>query len=229
MKSKALLTILIILVPMALFCQECAFFYPEMEGAELTYQNFDKKGEIIGSHFQKVSKYNKTPHGAEATILFKTFDKKDKEISEATLEVSCESGIFYFDMRGYINQQMVSAYKDMEIVMETENLEMPGKLNAGDILKDGFLNMEISNAGVTFMTMEISITDRKVESKETVTTKAGSFECYKISSTITTKTPMKMVMNTAEWYSIGTGLIKSETYSGSGKSMGKSELTALKK
>ena len=229
MKFKTLLTILVLIAHLTLYSQECDFFYPEMEGAELIYQQFDKNGEISGSTSQKVSKFKKTFDGAEATILLITFDKKNKPVSESYLEVSCKSGIFYFDMRGYINQQMVSAYEDMEVVVHTENLEMPGRLNIGDDLKDGFLTMEISNSGVKFMTMQISITDRKVESLESVTTKAGSFECYKISSKVITKTPVKMEMNTKEWYSVGTGLIKSESYSGSGKFMGKSELTELKR
>jgi len=229
MNFKTSLTILFLFAHLALYSQDCVFFYPEMEGAELIYQQFDKNGEISGSTSQKVSKFKKSSDGAEATISLKTFDKKNKPVSESYLEVSCKSGIFYFDMRGYINQQMVSAYEDMEVIVHTENLEMPGRLNIGDNLKDGFLTMEISNSGVKFMTLQISITDRKVESKESITTKAGNFECYKISSKITTKTPVKMEMNTAEWFSIGTGLIKSESYSGSGKLMGKSELKELKR
>ncbi len=229
MKFKTLLAILILFASIALYSQDCVFFYPEMEGAELTYQQFDKKGEISGSTFQKVTKYKKTSDGAEATILLKSYDKNSKPLSESYLEVACESGIFYFDMRGYINQQMVSAFEDMEVDVETENLELPGRLNIGDALKDGFLTLEISNSGVKIMTMKISITDRKVESKESVTTKAGTFECYKLSSIITTKTPVIMEMRTAEWYSIGTGMIKSESYSGSGKFIGKSELIELKK
>ena len=183
---------------------------------------------MSGSSYQKVTKYKKTSDGAEATILFKTFDKKNKAVGESYLEVACEGGIFYFDMKGYINQQMVSAYEDMEVALETENLELPGKLTIGDVLKDGFLIMEISNSGIKIMTMKISITDRKVESKESVTTKAGTFDCYKISSIVTTKTPVKMEMSTAEWFSIGTGMIKSESYSGSGKFMSKTELSELK-
>jgi hypothetical protein len=228
MKFKTLLKILLLTTPLMVFGQDCVFFYPEMEGAELTYQQFDKKGEVNGSIFQKVSKYKKNSEGAEATILLKTFDKKDKQISESYLEVSCKEGIFYFDMRGYINQQMVSAYEDMEVSVETESLELPGKLNVGDVLKDGFLTMEISNSGIKIMTMKISINDRKVESKESVSTKAGTFECYKISSLVTTRTPIKMEVNSVEWFSIGTGMIKSESYSANGKFMGKSELADLK-
>lgn len=228
MKFNALLTIFILIAPLASYGQDCIFFYPEMVGAELTYEQFNKKGEISGSTFHRVNKFKKTSDGAEATILFKTFDKKNKPVSESYLEVACKAGVFYFDMRGYINQQMVSAYEDMEVVIETDNLELPGKLNIGDALKDGFLTMDISNSGVKIMTMKISITDRKVETKESVTTKAGTFDCYKISSIVTTRTPVKMDISTAEWYSIGTGIIKSESFSGSGKFIGRSELTDLK-
>lgn len=229
MKTIRIIVTILAFFPVFAMGQECIFFYPEMEGAELTYQNYDKKGEITGSYFQKVTSYKKTTNGAEATIFFKTFDKKDKPVTEATLEVACEEGIFYFDMRGFINQQMISAYEDMEISVETENLEMPGKMNVGDVLKDGFLTMDISSSGMKIMTMKITISDRKVETKESVTTRAGTYDCFKISSVTTTKSPMKMVINSTEWFSVGTGLVKSESYSGSGKFMGKSELIDLKR
>ncbi len=165
---------------------------------------------------------------SEATILFKTYDKNDKPLSESMLGVKCEAGIFYVDMEGYINQQMVSAYEDMEVKVETDNLELPGKLSPGDVLKDVSLKMDISSSGFKIMTLQLTITDRLVESKENITTAAGSFECFKINQNIVTSRPVRTTMKTTEWLSPGTGMIKSESYNGSGKFMGRSELIELK-
>ncbi|MGD2035673.1 MAG: hypothetical protein PVF73_11485 [Bacteroidales bacterium] len=228
MKQKAFVTGLFLFASLLLFGQECSFYYPRMEGTELVYQHYYKKGDPSGSSSHRVTHYKEFPGGAEATILFRTFDKKGKPVSESTLEVKCESGTFYFDMRGYINQQMVSAYEDMEVKVETDNLELPGNISPGDVLKDGSVTMDVSSSGLKIMSMKTSVTDRKVEAKESVTTKAGTFDCYRISSVVTTASPVKIVMETMEWFSPGTGMIKSESYSRS-KLAGRSELTELNK
>ncbi len=75
-------------------------------------------------------------------------------------------------------------------------------------------------------TVSVSITDRKVAGKETVTTSAGTWECYKITykSKITMKIgigiPIKM--DVTEWYAPGFGVVKTESNGG------KTEITAVK-
>lgn len=77
--------------------------------------------------------------------------------------------------------------------------------------------------------MSFMVTNRKVIGKESVTTPAGTFECYKISYDIATKMMINMKTKATEWYARGTGLIKSETYSTDGKLMGSNVLTSIKK
>jgi hypothetical protein len=192
--------------------QECQFYYPQTKGAELVYNNYDKKGKLTGTSSQKVIEYNKTANGAEATILVKSADDKGKNVTESQLKVKCESGVFYFDMKGYLQQNM-SAYEGMEVKMDFQNLEMPSNLKAGDKLKDGWIKMEISNAGIKLMTMEIDITNRTVEGKESITTAAGTFDCYKLKQNISTQMGMKFEAKSTQWMNPGTGMIKSESYS----------------
>ncbi len=207
--------------------QDCIFYYPETEGTELVYQHFDKKGKLSSKSSQKVTVYKQTTNGAEAEIAIKMYDDKGKLISENELEVKCEAGIFYFDMSGYLNQEMMSAYESMEVEVNTDNLEIPSSLVAGEGLKDGIITIEIASSGIKIMTMEIVVSDRKVLSEETITTSAGTFECYKITQTVTTKMGMKMVLKSIEWLSPGTGMIKSESYSDSDKLTGRSELIEI--
>ena len=227
MKNKQVIGFILALLSGLVFGQECIFYYPETEGAELVYQHFDNKDKITGKTSQKVTVYRQTANGAEAEIAVKSFDDKGELIADYLLEVRCEAGIFYFDISGYINQEMIKAYENMEMKVSTENLEMPSNLKEGQILKDGKITMDISNSGMKLMTMEVDISDRKVVGKENVTPPAGRFECYKITQTTTTKMGMKMVVKSTEWLSPGTGMIKSESYSGSDKYMGKSELVEI--
>jgi len=116
----------------------------------------------------------------------------------------------------------------MEMSVEGGNLEMPWKLKAGDMLKDGDLKMSFSSGGTTMMNMTTSITNRKVEAVENVTTPAGTYECYKISYEIATKMMINIKMKGVEWYAKNVGLVKSESYSTDGKLMGSTVLSGLK-
>jgi hypothetical protein len=227
MKFRQIIGTILITFSGIVIGQDCIFYYPETEGTELVYQHFDKKGKPSSKSSQKVTVYKQTPTGAEAEIAVKMYDDKGELISENELRVRCEAGIFYFDMSGYLNQEMMSAYESMEMKVHTENLEMPSKLKVGEELKDGSITIEISNSGMKLMTIKVIVSDRNVLGEENVTTAAGTFECYKLTQTVTTKMGMQMVVKSTDWLSPGTGMIKSESYSGSDKFTGRSELVEI--
>jgi len=106
-------------------------------------------------------------------------------------------------------------------------LEYPANMNVGDQLKDGQFNMDYESTSGLKSSIEISITERKVEGKETITTTAGTWECYKISARnrIVSKTagigfPIKM--DVVEWFVPGFGIVKTESKTG------KTEITSIK-
>jgi hypothetical protein len=106
-------------------------------------------------------------------------------------------------------------------------LEYPAIMKEGDKLKDGLFNMDVTSSGGMPSTIEISITERVVEGKEPVTTTAGTWECFKISSNnkIVTKISGKgipMSTQMTEWYAPGIGVIKTESRTG------KTEITSIK-
>ena len=212
-----------------IIAQDCPMYYPDQENAQMEYKQYDKKGGLTGSTIQKITGIKKSPNAAEAQISSEHFDAKGKSLGSMNLTARCESGVYYIDMKNYMNQQSSDPYKDMEMTMEGGNLEMPWNLKAGDALKNGDLKMSFSNAGMTMMTMTISISNRKVDAVENVTTPAGTFECYKISYDIATKMMINIKMKGAEWYAKNVGLVKSESYNTDGKLMGSTVLTELKK
>jgi hypothetical protein len=229
MKAKQFFILAGLLFTNAIFSQDCYFYYPEMVGAQLVYKNYDKKDKPVSTVSQQVTKYNKTASGAEASILVKSYDDKDQLVGENTLQVRCEAGIFYFDMKGYLSPETMSAYKDMEVKVNSTNLEVPGRVKVGDKLKDGSLTMDISTNGFKFMTLTVLITDRTVEAEESVTTPAGTFTCFKFSQTVTTKVGVKVTVKSYDWLSNGVGMIKNESYTTDGKLNSRMELIELKK
>ncbi|MGB8192458.1 MAG: hypothetical protein WCF67_11095, partial [Chitinophagaceae bacterium] len=74
------------------------------------------------------------------------------------------------------------------------------------------------NSGMQ-QTLTLNVTDRKVEAKESVTTPAGTWECYKISSKNKIHVKMgpigiPMNMEVTEWFAPGFGVVKTESKSG---------------
>jgi hypothetical protein len=211
-----------------LVAQECPMYYPDKENTQMEYKQYDKKGGLSGSSVQKITSIKKSAGSTEVAVSSESFDAKGKSLGTANLKARCEGGIFYIDMSNYLNQQSTDAYKDMQMTVEGGNLEMPSGLKAGDVLKDGDLKMSFSSGGMNVMNISVSITNRKVEAVENLTTPAGTYECYKISYDIATKMMISVKMKGVEWYSKGVGMVKSETYSKDGKLQGSTVLSALK-
>jgi hypothetical protein len=213
----------------ALIAQDCPMYYPDKENTRMEYKQYDKKGGLSGSSVQKITSISKSAGSTEVAVSAESFDAKGKSLGTANLKARCEGGIFYVDMSNYLNQQSTDAYKDMEMSVEGGNLEMPSGMKAGDMLKDGDMKMAFSSAGVNVMNMAITITNRKVEAVENLTTPAGTFECYKISYDIATKMMgINVKMKGIEWYAKGVGMVKSESYNKDAKLQGSTVLSALK-
>ena len=213
----------------ALIAQDCPMYYPDKENTQMEYKQYDKKGSLSGSSIQKITGIKKSAGSTEVAVSSESFDAKGKSLGTANLKVRCEGGIFYIDMSNYLNQQSTEDYKDMEMSVEGGNLEMPSSMKAGDLLKDGDLKIAFSTGGMTVMNMSVSITNRKIEAVENLTTPAGTFECYKISYDIATKMMgIGAKMKGVEWYAKGVGMVKSESYTKDAKLQGSTVLNAMK-
>jgi hypothetical protein len=209
--------------------QECPLYYPDLKDAQLEYKQYDKKGGLTGSSKQVITDIKRTSGSVEISVAVESFDAKGKSLGSANLSARCEGGVYYIDMKNFLNQESMESYKDMEMTVTGGSLEMPSSMKAGDLLKSGDMKMSFSSGGMTVMNITINVSNRKVEAVENLTTPAGTFECYKISSDVAMKMMMNMKTKSVEWYSKGVGLVKSETYSTDGKLMGSNVLTALKK
>ena len=82
------------------------------------------------------------------------------------------------------------------------------------------MQIDYTMQGGMAASIEITITNRQVGSKESITSPAGTWECFKITSNqkILSKVagmgiPIKM--DVTEWYAPGVGVIKTESKFGS--------------
>ncbi|MFD2312589.1 hypothetical protein ACFSKX_19395, partial [Microbulbifer halophilus] len=108
------------------------------------------------------------------------------------------------------------------------NVEFPNNLKVGQTLKDANLKMTLNMSGIK-MNMTMDMLNRTVDAKESVTTTAGTFDCFVLSYDTEMKMGMKMNFKNKEWIAKGVGVVKSENYNKKGKLMGYSELTSFTK
>ena len=210
-----------------IFSQDCAnyYFLQNNKTIEMTISN--NKGKESGKMTYVVSDSKKNGSSISATINSEFVDAKGKTITKATNNVKCENGVMQMDMKTFIPPAQVEQMKSGEAKATDVYLEYPANMNVGDQLKDGQFNMDYESSSGLKSSIEISITERKVEGKETITTSAGTWECYKISAKnkIVSKTagigfPIKM--DVVEWFAPGFGIVKTESKTG------KTEITSIK-
>jgi hypothetical protein len=218
MKSLTLTSICFVL---GTFCsaQDCKqyFFLQNNKTVEMTIYN--KKGDESGKNIYTISDVQTSGNETTATVNSDMLDKKGKSVIKGTNVIKCNGGVMMMDMKMMIPQQQMEQYKTGEAKAEAVYLEYPTGMKEGDQLKDATFKMTGENGPITF-TLTLNITDRKVEGKETVTTTAGTWECFRITSK--SKLTIKMAINipsnfeTTEWYAPGFGVVKSETKGGGG-------------
>lgn len=209
--------------------QNCSFYYPMEEGAELYYTNYDKKERVSGKSVQKVTKLSNASGTTTAEVVVEAYDKKDKPITESTMTVRCVDGVFFISMERFLVSESMAAYQDMDVEIEGDELIFPDKLKVGDALPDGKVEMVVKNNSIPIMDMAVIVSNRKVEAEEKITTPAGTFDCVKISYDVTTNMVITIRAKATEWLSKDVGMVKSETYNKNGSLMGSTVLTELKK
>ncbi|ULC59141.1 hypothetical protein MBM09_14690 [Flaviramulus sp. BrNp1-15] len=223
MKTKIILLISIFFTSFSSISQDaCKGYYPFKEGTKFEITNYNKKGKKEGVvHYEVTSVDNNI-----ATIKTIIYDAKEKEITTSSYQIKCEGNTISIDFKSMINPDMFKQYKDMEMDITGTNIELPNDLQVGQSLKDANMNMEINMGGIK-MNMSIDMINRKVDNKESISTPAGTFNCFALSYDNEMKMGMKMQYKIKEWIAEGVGMVKSESYNKNGKLTGYSELTSF--
>lgn len=210
-----------------LLAQDCSHTVIMKEGALLEYTSFNRKNKKDSRSTHKIISVSTEGNTTIAKSKMIVYDNKDKEIVSSGADFRCENGVYIADMKGMFKGEQFSSMKDMEVKFDGEELRYPSTLNVGDELNNGSVNADVEADGIgVLMSISVNISDRKVDGKETITTDAGTFECFIISYTFESKVMMINIKGTSkEWYSPKVGVVRTESYMRNGKYSGKTELT----
>jgi hypothetical protein len=215
---KYIFTLICLLATGALPAQDCKNYYYLQNNKTIEMTIYSRKGDVAGRNVYHVS--NVKPSGASITseVNSEMFDKKGKSIAKSAMNIKCTGGVMMMDMKMMIPTPQQEQFK-MDAKADNVYIEYPNNMKSGDMLKDANMSMDVNNNGVQ-QSLTMNVTNRKVEGKESVTSPAGTWECFKITSK--TKLVMKMGpigvpmnMETTEWFAPGFGVVKTESKHGS--------------
>lgn len=232
MNTKFFLYLILLCICPSLFGQNnCSKYYPMEEGATFQYTLYNKKDKVEGVTDYIISAVENSGDNTTATMQFTFTDEKGKNIMESDYKITCTGEGIKIDYESLFPTQMKKQYEDMGMEMDITgtDIEIPNDLSAGQALEDANVNVSM-DMGAMKMKINVDTYDRKVEKEESVTTEAGTFDCY----LITEKSKSKVMMSNLEtsnkvWISEGVGMVKQETYGKNGKLMSRMELTKFDK
>lgn len=202
--------------------QDCAQFYFLQNNKTITMASFNKKGNETARQTYKVSNVRQDGNAVTAELSTELFDKKGKSVASSKSTVRCEDGSMMMDMKMSIPAQQSEQFADADVKVDNFYIRYPSSMQVGDQLEDASMNMDISGGtgAPATQTIEMDVTDRKVEARESVTTPAGTWDCFKISykSKMRIKTMgigIPVTLDGTEWFAPGFGVVKSATKGGS--------------
>ncbi|WP_020601791.1 hypothetical protein [Spirosoma spitsbergense] len=198
-------------------------------GMQFEMTTFNTKDKPTGKISYNVNDVHKEGGSTIMDMTAQFEDEKGKQRPPYTVRYTCTGDELVADLSGMM-QSMQSNMKDMELKMKMNKLIYPSRLSVGQKLGDGQIEAELSTNGNTMSTMMMTMGNRKVEGTASITTPAGTFDTYKVTSDMDMENrvfgmPIRSSMQVVSYRSNNQILdVKSETYR-KGKLIGYTLLT----
>ncbi|MEO5562556.1 MAG: hypothetical protein ABIR18_03955 [Chitinophagaceae bacterium] len=197
--------------------QNCNYYYlQDGKTAEITF--YTKKGDESGKGVYAMSSVNKTGSVTTGIVKSDVYNKKGKVVGTGTNNIKCDNGILMVDLKAFISPEQSEQIK-ADAKASNVYLAYPASMKAGDALPDGKMNIDIEQNNGMKTNVDVKITDRKVEAQESVTTPAGTWNCYKITYHSAIKIAVMGIgipikADVTEWFAPNFGVVKTESSKG---------------
>ncbi len=200
------------------FSQNCNFYYlQDGKTAEITF--YTKKGDESGKGVYNVTSASQSGNSGSSTIKSEIFNKKGKSVAKGTNNIKCDNGVFMVDLKAFISPEQQEQIK-ADAKASDVYLSYPANMKTGDALPDGNMDLDIQQDNGMKTHVDVKITDRKVEGQESVTTPAGTWNCFKITYHSAIKVALMGIgipikADITEWFAPNFGVVKTESSKGS--------------
>ena len=239
---KQIFTILLLIFSVSIcYAQDAVYLVSNPQNAKWSYIETDNNGKHISTIYNSVESIEGdavngnmklrveevhvvSPKDTITSFMFYRF--KDGELM---VDVCAQFEDTVFDsrldslVRSTIKQKFpdLSEEKMREVIEQTKSefLKMSGEVRGiPRYPKVGKLPDYEFRINVSLISMKVMGEDRRIVGRERINTQAGSFDCFILEETISTKSMMmKDVEKIKSWYAYGIGLVKEITYDKHGK------------
>jgi hypothetical protein len=228
--KKLLFTLFSTLLFGQAFAQKsCEGFGQFRKGLKTELTSYDHKDKVTTVVNQEVKELKTVAGELTATCNVTMKDKNDKPMGENfTTQIKCKDGNIYMNFKDMIGGGAMSQMKGAEMKITGDDLMYPYALSVGQTFPTAKTDMQMLMNGTPLMKMSFTMKDRKVTAKESLTTPAGTFDCYKITYTMESSMALVGESTGAMWLSDGM-MVKTESYGKKGVRNSSTVLTKLTK
>ncbi len=220
--KKYFIILLISLISTSVWAQKCSLYFPLIENNGVQFQSFDRRDRLQGTQDLMVKETIQHADKIEAVINTKYYDNRENFQHESDFTIICKGNEIIMDIKSMMDQTMLQGFQDMEVDVSSIDIVFPDNPKVGQELEDATMTMSVSSGGMRITEITFIIRNRKIEGMETITTPAGTFESFKITSELYTESrtmgiPHRMTMNTVDYWAEGVGTVRSESYNSRGR------------
>jgi hypothetical protein len=208
--------------------QNCASsFFPNKEGTKMETTSYDKNNKEQSKSTTTIVSIKQSGAATIINLKAESTDAK-KNVTTTEFSAKCEGDNYSMSMKGFIPADMQKSSGETSMTIDASDMVFPNNISVGQKLSDGSATLTMAMGAMT-MTTEIKMINRKVTAKESLTTPAGTYDCFKIEYDIeTAMMGMKVKSKAAMWLAKGVGTVKTQTFDEKGQLLGYSLLTSVK-
>jgi hypothetical protein len=230
MKKITLLLVIMFVATIAANLYAQNTFFPTKAGMVQVYELKNAKGKTEGFMRQTIKEVETSGSNMTISYIAENLDKNRKSQSNPPMEIAykvmVKDGMVILDM----SQLFANMQTDPMIQMEFSGIpmELPGDMQPGHSIKDAEVTMTMDMV-FTKMKTTMKMTEGKCLAIEEVTVPAGTFNCHKITQTVTTNVMNQTIVSrTVSWLAPGVGSVKVETFDEKNQLTNTNELVELK-
>lgn len=218
--KKIMILAAVLITSGSLQAQDCKNFFYLQNNKVVEMSIYNRKGKPDGKCTYTVQEVKKNGSTVSSKVKSEIVSEKGKQLATATTTVKCTGGVMMMNMSMFIPAGNMQQVKNVDATANAVYLDYPANLQVGSTLPDGHFKMNTSSGDGLNSELEMDITERKAVGKESVTSPAGTWECFKI--TYHSKLKIKVAgigipvnMDMTEWFAPGFGVVKTESKYGS--------------
>jgi len=213
---------------------DCSYLFPQTKGTSMTTKCYDANGNLLGTTNYMVSDENQNNLSSSSEIVYSMTDTQGNVVNTGTIENTCNAGNVYIKTESKSDMGEATRMLSANINLMGSYLDYPDTYNPMDPFNGAFdrteadLTLKVKDSNVK--PVKVRIYDRNFEKNEPINVPAGTFDASKISYMVEVNNEndntTKKFKN-VEWYSLGKGIVRAESYDDKGNLVDYTVMTAM--